>query len=91
MVTCESTRLEAKARLKEYRENQPGCPARIVKKRVPRDETVASFVRCRICNAYINLAFGKDEPAAHQDADGTMDDPRSPGDRDDICDVCDYA
>jgi hypothetical protein len=37
-VTCEATRLEAKARLKEYREHQPGCPARIVKKRVPRTE-----------------------------------------------------
>jgi hypothetical protein len=34
MVTTETTRKEALARLKEYRENQPEYPARMVKKRV---------------------------------------------------------
>lgn len=32
-VTAEDSRTEAKARLKEYRENQPEYPARLVKKR----------------------------------------------------------
>jgi hypothetical protein len=38
--------------------------------------------RCMQCGCYINVLFGKDEPAAHQDAEGT---------RDEMCDVCDYA
>lgn len=46
---------------------------------------------CRCCGCWIDLDFGTEEPAAHQDAAGTSEDPRSPGDRDDICDVCDYA
>lgn len=33
-VTTEETFKEAKERLKEYRENEPGYPAKIVKKRV---------------------------------------------------------
>lgn len=33
-VTTEETRQEARQRLKEYRENEPGTPFRIVKKRV---------------------------------------------------------
>ena len=34
----EFTRKEARARLKEYRENQPQYPARLVKKRVRKEE-----------------------------------------------------
>ena len=34
MVTCELTRIEARARLREYRENEPGTTFRIAKKRV---------------------------------------------------------
>lgn len=34
----EYTRKEARERLKEYRENQPQYPARIVKKRVRKEE-----------------------------------------------------
>lgn len=34
----EFTREEARARLKEYRENQPQYPARLVKKRVRKEE-----------------------------------------------------
>jgi hypothetical protein len=50
-----------------------------------------TVVRCKECGCYIDVAYGAEEPAAHQDADGTEDDPRSPGDYDDICDVCDYS
>ena len=45
---------------------------------------------CRKCGAHINLAFGADSPAEHSEAEGTIDDPRAPGDRDDICANCDY-
>jgi len=34
-VTAEDTRAEAKQRLKEYRENEPGTAFRLVRKRVP--------------------------------------------------------
>lgn len=34
MVTCEETRKGAKERLKEYRDNDPGNPYRLVHKRV---------------------------------------------------------
>ena len=34
MVTCEETYKEAKERLKEYRENEPGIAFKIVKRRV---------------------------------------------------------
>lgn len=34
VVTCEAARGEARARLREYRENEPGVPFRIVKRRV---------------------------------------------------------
>lgn len=33
-VTAEETKPEARKRLKEYRENEPGIPFKIVKKRV---------------------------------------------------------
>ena len=35
LVTCEDTRPEARQRLREYRENEPGVAFRIVCKRVP--------------------------------------------------------
>jgi len=44
--------------------------------------------RCIHCGAYINPEFGADSPATHADAEGTEDDPRSPGDYDNVCDVC---
>ena len=47
--------------------------------------------RCKQCNAYINLSFGKDSPATHSGATGEKNDPRSPGDWDDTCDVCCYS
>lgn len=46
---------------------------------------------CKVCGAWINLEYGKDSPAEHQDHAGTIEDPRAPGDRDDICDHCDYG
>jgi hypothetical protein len=49
------------------------------------------LVKCKKCGAWINLEFGTDSPADHLDAEGTEDDPRSLGDRDDICDVCQWA
>lgn len=33
-VTAEETRSEGKERLKEYRENEPGTPFRMIKKRI---------------------------------------------------------
>ncbi len=37
-VTAEDTYTEARARLKEYRENQPYTPARLIVRRVPARE-----------------------------------------------------
>lgn len=49
------------------------------------------LVRCKYCRAWINLDFGKDAPALHTGATGTKDDPRTPGDYDNVCDVCNYG
>lgn len=46
--------------------------------------------RCRHCAAEIETTFGADSPAEHQDAEGTSDDPRAPGDYDNVCAVCNY-
>jgi hypothetical protein len=55
---------------------------------IPEEER--ELVNCRRCNCFIDIAYGADEIAAHQDREGSYDDPRAPGDTDDICDVCDY-
>lgn len=47
--------------------------------------------KCSVCGCVIETEFGAVEPAEHLDAEGTEDDPRSPGDHDNICDVCDYS
>lgn len=47
--------------------------------------------RCKKCGCWIETDYGAEAPAAHLDAEGTYDDPRSPGDHDDICDQCDYG
>jgi len=52
---------------------------------------VAELVECKECGVWIETKFGEDEPSKHQDASGTKDDPRAPGDRDDICDVCEWG
>jgi hypothetical protein len=49
------------------------------------------IVRCKKCGCFVQTDFRADSPAEHLDATGTADDPRSPGDRDDVCDVCGYA
>jgi len=49
------------------------------------------LTRCKHCGAWIQTDYGQDEPAAHQDHEGTATDPRAPGDYDDICDVCNYG
>lgn len=49
------------------------------------------LTRCKECGAWINLAFGADCPADHAGATGSKTDPRSPGDYDNICDVCCYG
>lgn len=46
---------------------------------------------CHNCGAIINPEFGADSPVDHQDAEGTHDDPRAPGDYDNVCAVCNYA
>jgi hypothetical protein len=50
-----------------------------------------NLVACTVCGCWVDLDFGADAPAVHVDASGTGDDPRAPGDRDDICDVCAYT
>lgn len=57
-----------------------GCP-----------EQAGEMTTCSRCGAHINTAYGADSPAEHAGAAGTRDDPRSPGDHDDICDVCNYS
>lgn len=59
----------------------PGCKHR----------DVAPDRRCRSCDAWIATELGRCAPAQHQARAGTREDPRAPGDRDDICDVCDYG
>lgn len=49
------------------------------------------LVKCKQCGCYVETDYGKDAPAEHLDAAGTREDPRSPGDHDDVCDVCDYG
>jgi hypothetical protein len=48
------------------------------------------LTKCIACGCWIETDFGADSPAEHLDAEGTVDDPRSPGDTDELCDVCDY-
>ena len=49
------------------------------------------ITRCKHCKAYINTAYGADPPAAHAGHEGTKNDPRAPGDYNNICDDCNYA
>jgi len=44
--------------------------------------------QCLTCGATINLEYGKDNYAEHQGHAGTPNDPRAPGEYDDICDEC---
>lgn len=46
--------------------------------------------QCHNCKAEIETTFGADSPSEHEGADGTADDPRAPGDFDNVCDVCNY-
>lgn len=48
------------------------------------------LVTCDFCSSAIDLAFADDAPAMHEGAAGTADDPRSPGDYNNVCDVCCY-
>lgn len=48
------------------------------------------LAKCKHCGAWINPQYGADAPALHQGHEGTAEDPRAPGDYDDICDVCNY-
>jgi hypothetical protein len=50
-----------------------------------------SITTCRHCNATIETSFGADSPSEHAGAEGTSDDPRAPGDWDDVCDYCNYV
>ncbi len=52
---------------------------------------MATLTRCRYCDSCVNQDFGAEEPAAHQDATGRADDPRSPGDHNHCCDACCYG
>jgi hypothetical protein len=52
---------------------------------------MAKLTRCKHCNCFINPKYGEDAPAEHQDHDGSKEDPRAPGDYDNICDRCNYG
>jgi hypothetical protein len=43
------------------------------------------------CGSFIDLELGKYEPYEYMGRLGTSQFPRSPGDSDDICDVCCYS
>jgi hypothetical protein len=45
---------------------------------------------CRHCGATIDPKLGADAPGTHADAEGTQDDPRAPGDWDNVCEICGY-
>lgn len=47
--------------------------------------------QCRVCGAWIALVYGADSPAEHANHEGTREDPRAPGDWDDICAPCGYG
>ena len=55
------------------------------------EEELSELVRCRECGCYVKPSYGAVSPGHHQDASGTADDPRAPGDYNDICAVCDYT
>jgi hypothetical protein len=50
-----------------------------------------TLTRCIHCDAYINPQYGKYSPAEHSGHSGTEEDPRAPGDYDNICDSCNYG
>lgn len=41
--------------------------------------------KCIHCGAYINPAYGDVPPAEHMDHAGTKEDPRAPGDWNNVC------
>lgn len=49
------------------------------------------LIRCINCFCWIETDYGNDSPVEHIDTEGTLEDPRSPGDRNELCDVCDYG
>jgi hypothetical protein len=55
------------------------------------DDDEPELSRCMHCDAFINPKYGADSPAVHAGHEGTEEDPRAPGDYDNICDVCNYA
>ena len=46
---------------------------------------------CIHCGDYIETELGEEGPGEHQDAQGTADDPKAPGDWDDVCAPCFYG
>lgn len=49
------------------------------------------ITNCKVCDAVIDTELGADSPSEHADAEGTLDDPRAPGDWDDECAPCYYG
>lgn len=47
-------------------------------------------VLCVYCEAVIDLSLGEDPPTGEEHS-GDRDDPRAPGDWDNICDRCNYG
>jgi hypothetical protein len=47
--------------------------------------------RCTNCGCVVETIFGADRPGTHDPAAGTDEDPRAPGDWDNVCEVCGYV
>lgn len=54
------------------------------------EEGMLGVGKCKECGSFIDLSLGGLLPGECAGREGTKKEPRSPGDYDDICDVCDY-
>jgi hypothetical protein len=77
-----------------YAAANEGNPDPLVREQVQISKTdggvMETMTTCRKCGAFIDPSKGAEPPTGEQ-TDGTQDDPRAPGDWDDICDQCNYG
>jgi hypothetical protein len=51
-----------------------------------------ALTRCMHCDCFIDPALGEFPPGGeHSEHSGEIDDPRAPGDFDNVCDYCNYS
>lgn len=54
--------------------------------------TTVKLARCIHCDCWIDPKLGELPPGGeNSEHEGTEEDPKAPGDWDDICDYCNYA